>query len=185
MTGRIIDPGTDFERLEPYLPDFLEAALVEGQDSALLAAICLRETLAGWARGYAPKGSYLGRGDHGHGFGLFQIDNRGPYQHLPRECPEATPFLQARWACAVLADARDELRAFKEHPLYGVAIICAYNAGSPRVARALRAGQHPDAVTTAGPSKRPDYGSDVLRRRDKLRATYPERFPAYTGRWLA
>jgi hypothetical protein len=171
------DPGTDLERLEPYLTDFREAALLEGEDVALLAAMCLRETLAGWARGYEPTGSPHGRGDHGHGWGLFQFDDRGPYRRLPRECPEATPMLQARWACAALQDARRELvaalgPAFERNALFEVATVCCFNAGSPAVVRAIRAGRHPDHATTDGADadRKGDYGSDVLRRRDALRA---------------
>jgi hypothetical protein len=170
------DPGDMFLRLEPYLPDFAEAALMEGEDTALLAALCLRETHAGWAPGYVPKGCFTGRGDHGHGFGLFQIDDRGPYRHLPAECPEATPMLQARWACAVLEDARRELAAFRGHPLFERATLAAYNAGSPRVATALRAGLDPDSVTTGK-----NYGADVLHRRDRLRSRYPHAFPSVSG----
>jgi hypothetical protein len=171
------DPRDDLARLAPYLADLAEAALLEGEDTALLAAICLRETWAGWAPGYEPKGSHLGRGDHGHGFGLFQMDDRGPYGYLPRECPTATPFLQARWACAVLRDASRELRAHQGHPWFARAVLAAYNAGSPRVAKALVLGQDPDAVTTRGPSGHPDYGRDVLMRRDLLRRMHPDRFP--------
>jgi hypothetical protein len=72
----------------------------------------------------------------------------------------------------VLQDARRELAAFRDHPLYEVACLCAYNAGSPRVAKALRRNLSPDSVTTGG-----NYGSDVLRRRDLLRTNHPDRFP--------
>lgn len=178
------DPRDDLARLAPYLDDFCEAALLEGEDTALLAAICLRETHAGWARGYEPKGSPHGRGDHGHGFGLFQIDDRGPYRHLPTECPEASPFLQARWACHVLRDARRELGAalgpaFADSPLFEVATICCYNAGSPAVVRQIRRGRHPDHATADGPDTDHDgdYGSGVIDGRDALRRKYPDRFP--------
>lgn len=162
----------DFERLLPYLSDFAEAALMEGEDTALLCAVCIRETWAGWAPGYVPAGSPTGRGDHGHGFGLFQIDDRGPYAYLPKEAPSATAHLQARWACWVLRDMRNELSRFKRHPLYERAVVCAYNAGSPRVGRALEIGVDPDLCTTGG-----DYGTDVIATRQMLRAAYPERFP--------
>jgi hypothetical protein len=194
LTGRPrpVDPGNDFERIEPYLPDFAEAALLEDEDVALLAAICLRETWAGWAPGYAPKGSYLGRGDHGHGRMLFQFDDRGPWSHLPRECPEATPFLQARWACHVLDCNRKNLSDFAGHPLYERAVVAAYNAFSFPVAayaarrdrdpvrKALVLGHDPDHVTTPGGYHRPrrgDYGAHVLAIRDRLRAQHPDRFP--------
>lgn len=166
------DPGDDYLRLVPYLSEFAEAALIEGEDTALLAAICLRETWAGWAPGYEPKGESNGRGDRGHGFGLFQIDDRGPYAYLPREAPEASPGLQARWACQVLRDARADLTKFRTNALFERAVVCAYNAGSPRVARALEIHVDPDLCTTGG-----DYGTDVLARRQILRRDYPERFP--------
>jgi hypothetical protein len=178
------DPKDDLERLRPYLSDFAEAALLEGEDCALLCAIALRETHAGWAPGYkVPEGNprHLGYGDHGHGMGLFQIDDRGPYSYLPRECPEATPFLQARWACAVLADAREELKAYRGQPVFDVSVICAYNAGSPAVRRCLKAGKHPDHATADGPDadKAGDYGSSVLAIRDRLRREHPETFPPF------
>lgn len=168
------DPRDDLERLKPYLDDIHEACLLEGEDAALVCAIALRETHAGWAPGYKPKGSHIGWGDSGHGFGLFQIDDRGPYAYLPKEAPQATPFLQARWACHVLSDARSELGAWSALPVYEVAWICAYNAGSPAVKRQLRMGKHPDHATTGH-----DYGSDVLRRRDELRHKHPTVFPPF------
>lgn len=169
-----VDPKDDLERLRPYLDDIAEAALLEGEDCALLCAIALRETHAGWAPGYKPKGTHLGYGDAGHGMGLFQIDDRGPYGYLPREAPQATPYLQARWACWVLKDARDELAAFRALPVYEAAWIAAYNAGSPAVKRVLREKRHPDHATTGR-----DYGSDVLRRRDELRRKHPDLFPPF------
>lgn len=167
-----VDPRDDLLRLRPYLSDFAEAALLHQEDTALLCAIALRETWAGWAPGYQPKGSHLGKGDGGHGWGLFQMDDRGPYAKWPREAPEASPYLQARWACMVLTDARRELVRFAHHPRYLEACLCAYNAGSRRVAWALDRDQDPNAVTSGG-----DYGRDVLRRRDQLRARYPSTFP--------
>jgi hypothetical protein len=169
------DPKDDLERLRPYLSDFAEACLLEGEDTALVAAICLRETWAGWAPGYrVPPGQprHLGFGDNGHGAFLFQFDDRGPYSFLPKECPQATPFLQARWACQVLSDARAELSAFKDLPVFEAARVAAYNAGSPAVRRCLKAGKHPDHATAHG-----NYGSDVLARRDSLRHRYPAVFP--------
>jgi hypothetical protein len=118
----------------------------------------------------------------GKGFGrfLFQLDWCGRYGHLPRECPEATPFLQARWACGVLRDAREELKAYREHPLFERAVVARYNASFNAVRAGLDAGD-PDLFTTVGPSGRGDYGSDVLARRDRLRAADPARFPPPKG----
>ena len=174
------DPHDDLLRLAPYLGEFAEACLLEGQDTALLCAIALRETWAGWAPGYVPAGDPCGRGDGGHGFGLFQIDDRGPYQHWPREFPQASAHLQARWACQVLSDARRELAGWRTHPAIEEAILCAYNAGSPRVGRMLGQGLDPNAVTTGR-----DYGHDVLLRRDRLRFMYPGTFPTPTNGGVA
>lgn len=196
-TPQAIDPGDDFSRVEPYLPDFAEAALLEGEDTALLCAVALRETWCGWAPGYAPKGSYLGTGDRGHGRMLFQFDDRGPWFHLVRECPEATPMLQARWVCHILACNRANLSDFREHPLYERATLAAYNAFSfptnkyaarkdkDPIRRALVLGHDPDHVTSAGGFHRPrrgDYGAHVLSIRDQLRREYPDRFPLPHGR---
>lgn len=181
-----LDPRDDLLRLAPYLSDLAEAALLHGEDTALLCAIALRETWAGWAPGYQPRGSHLGHGDGGHGFGLFQMDDRGPYRRLPIECPDASAHLQARWACQVLDDARRELRRFHAHPRYLEAALCAYNAGSPRVAWQLDRGLDPNLVTTPGPRapldpatgrRQGDYGRDVLFLRTDLRRRYPATFP--------
>jgi hypothetical protein len=178
----VTDPRDDLRRLQPYLGEIHEAALAHGEDTALLAALCLRETLAGWAAGYKPKGDANGRGDGGHGRGLFQIDDRGPYKDLvPAPGVDWSPFQQAQAACIVLADAREQLAEFRALPVFEVATICRYNASLARVVAALRVGVHPDTVTTKGPSGRPDYGSDVLARRALLRAKYPTVFPPVTG----
>lgn len=126
------------------------------------------------------------RDERGWGRFLVQIDWVGPYGHLARECPAPEPFLQFRWGCWVLRDARKELlghlgQAFARDPLFEVAAICSYNAGSAAVARAIKAGRHPDLATTDGADedKDGDYGSDVMRRRDRLRTRYPDRFPPF------
>lgn len=166
------DPKSDLGRLRPWLPEFARAAEARGEDLALLCAICLRETWAGWAPGYVPRGSAEGRGDRGHGHGLMQIDDRGPYRkHLPQPGQPWPAFSQALTACTVLADARRELAAFSKHPLFPVAVVAAYNAGSPAVARALRKGRSPDAATAGG-----DYATWVLRKRAELLERHPEEF---------
>lgn len=193
----VIDPKDDLLRLLPFLPDISEAIIACGEagtdgrfdiDAAALGAIAIRETRACWARGYYPQGDPDGCGDDpdgelgpraAFGRGMFQIDTRGPYgKYIP---PKGTPwpvFDQAKVAIRALQDGRVELRAFREHPRYEQAIFCAYNAGSPRVARALREGRDPDLVTTDGadPDKVGDYGSDVIRIRESLYQRYPQRF---------
>lgn len=195
-----IDPGDELARLAPYLEDMAEACLAMGEghdrdglvlDVPLLAAVALRETKAGWGRGYYPQGDPNGFGDDAdgaagpapaYGRGIFQIDRRGPYRGLVPDDGDPWPvFDQALAALTALRDARHELRHWLGHQLYERAVVAAYNAGSPRVAKALRAGLDPDSVTTAGPTRRPDYGADVLARRAALRARYPDTFPPAGG----
>lgn len=57
------DPKDDILRLGPYIPAIRQAGALWMEDPALLAAIMLRETLAGWAPEYEPKGSTTGSGD--------------------------------------------------------------------------------------------------------------------------
>ena len=58
----------------PYAAVFLELFEKTGEAPELLAAIVERESYYGTARGYFPKGRG-GRGDNGHGHGLWQIDD--------------------------------------------------------------------------------------------------------------
>jgi hypothetical protein len=127
------------------------------EDWRLLAAVGLRETWLGRAPGYAPAGDPDGSGDGGHGRGFWQIDDRGPYKGLIHPAPWPV-VAQVIAACQVVHDARVELARFKSAPQYEQGVLCAYNAGSPAVARRLAAGQDPDLATTGT-----DYGSDVLR----------------------
>jgi hypothetical protein len=78
----------------------------------------------------------------------------------------------------VLKKAREELSAYRRHPLYERAVVCRYNSSG--VARAMASGRDPDAVTAKGSSGRRDYGSDVLGLRDGLRRLYPTTFPPFT-----
>lgn len=181
------DPGDDLLRLKPYLADISEALIAAGEgaeregmvlDVPLLAALTLRETVAGWGPGYSPKGDPRGTGDGGRGHGLFQIDAYGPFAHFIPARGQPWPVAdQAAAALAALRAGRHELRAFRSHPLFARAVAASYNAGSPKVAAALRAGKDPDSVTAKGPSKRPDYGSHVLSIRASLLTRYPSTFP--------
>jgi hypothetical protein len=63
-------PASVIPQVEPYLAAFAQGALAYAQQHgtrpervSLLAAICLRETHAGWAPGYRPRGSPTGTGD--------------------------------------------------------------------------------------------------------------------------
>lgn len=161
----------------PYVQDIALACLerTPHEDTALVVAIGLRETWLGTCVGYAPKGPG-GRGDGGHGRGLFQIDDRGPWRHLiPPDGVEWTPFQQAQAACTVLAGARAELADFRGALsvwAWDQAVAARYNAALENVRWALRNGLDPDRVTTGK-----DYGRDVLALRDGLRRTFPSTFP--------
>lgn len=63
-------PLTIVPQVGPYLAAFAQGALAYAQQRgtapervSLLAAICLRETHAGWAPGYKPRGALHGSGD--------------------------------------------------------------------------------------------------------------------------
>jgi hypothetical protein len=176
-----ISPKRALQVVEPFLDELFLAAGEAGEDVALLCAVMLRESIGGTI--LTPPGRN-GRGDGGHGRGLFQIDDRGPFRHLIPPDGEDWPVLvQARAACHVLATARVELAAFAALPIFERAVACRYNAKLENVVRELEllaAGKKrpdgrdpdPDLVTTGK-----DYGSDVLRLRDLVRAARPERFP--------
>lgn len=172
------DPRNDLLRLTPHLGTLEDVGLICKRDPALLAAVMLRETWAGWAPGYEPPGDHNGKGDHGHGRGLFQIDDRGPFKHLiPAPGVDWPVETQAYAACEVLEDAELKLRAhFPSLPAAALeeAMLCAYNAGVDRVGRQIQQGLDPNLVTTGR-----DYGRNVLARRAALRAKAPDRFPSY------
>lgn len=165
----------------PYVEDVALACLDRWphEDTALVVAIGLRETWLGTCVGYAPKGPN-GVGDGGHGRGLFQIDDRGPFAYLvPPAGADWPAYIQAQCACVVLARAREELADFRG-ALSGwgwdQAVAARYNAALENVRWALRNGLDPDRVTTGK-----DYGRDVLSLRDGLRRLYPTTFPPAAG----
>lgn len=174
----VLDPRLAEHLWRTYADDVALACAAVGDpaiDTPLVLAIGLRETWLGTCEGYEPKG-LMGRGDGGHGRGLFQIDDRGPWRHLIPEDGQPWPaFVQALAACRVLAQARADLAEFQSSPAYELAVICNYNASLENVRWALRNGRDPNAVTTGK-----DYGRDVQALRDGLRRLYPETFPLPT-----
>jgi hypothetical protein len=169
----------DLERLITLLPDIRAAVAAAGEgevrqgvliDASLVAGVWHRESGFGHAPGFVPEGDPCGTGDHGHGHGFGQIDDRGPYRGLIPLAGQPWPIeQQAASTIRVLQDARAELQAYREHARFERAVVAAYNAGSPAVVRCLRAGVDPDLCTASGPSRRPDYGFDVLVRAEILR----------------
>lgn len=181
------DPKDDIARLSPYLPDVRQAAAEEGVRFQVLCAVGLRETLFGWAPGYTPRGTHLGFGDRGYGFGLFQADLRTWEPALRGLIPGVdltTPLGQARLAARHLRSSFRLLRAiFPSLPeqLVFRASIAAYNARIGAVAGQLATGMDVDAVTTRGPSGMPDYSADVLKRAARLEQRDHVTFPPPAG----
>ena len=163
----------------PYVEDIALACLSFDPhiDTALIVAIGLRETWLGTCPGYVPKGPN-GVGDGGHGRGLFQIDDRGPFKTLiPPAGADWPVIVQAQSACKVVIDAQTILTAWRDNPLFERAVAACYNSGPSNVSWALRNGYDPDRVTTGK-----DYGRDVLMLRDGLRKMWPTRFPILPSR---
>jgi hypothetical protein len=184
--GRDTITPLELTRLLPYV------ALIRGAVHAigcrvitpwLLAAIAYRETHCGFAPGYSPKGSPFGLGDGGHGYGLWQLDDRWNLQRIARvkaarkaDGDEAALRLMAREALYVLiekyAHLIDERRP---RPLKGAearrAMIAAYNAGQGPVYSLIQAGQNPDSCTTGG-----NYSAWVLAKEAALQAAAPTLF---------
>jgi hypothetical protein len=158
-------PTSDAARVAPYAADIQRAAEEEGLAPALLAAVGLRETLLGWAPGYAPRGTHLGFGDLGHGWGLWQADDRSWKAWILS--PDAlTPLGQARKAASEIAANLRLLRlTFQGQPgdLLERASVAAYNARLGAVAAQIMSGRDVDAPTT-----QENYSADVYRRAEQL-----------------
>lgn len=180
-----LDPKDDLKRLEPYLADIRQAANEESISTAILSGICLRESLAGWV--LLPRGTHLGFGDRGYGWGLFQADLRTWEPALRGLIPGVdllTPLGQARLAARHLASSYRLLKLVSPllpEDLIRQASVAAYNARIGSVALQLLNGSDVDAVTTPGPSGHPDYSRDVLQRAERLRARAPDLFPTPAG----
>lgn len=155
--------------LPPHLAQwgahFVAAEVAYGVPSALLAAICDRESRGGDA--LYPKGPG-GKGDHGHAHGLMQIDYRYHRSFLDAVFDDGTPLWKDP-AFNVMYGAKLLARNAKALAFDWNGAIASYNCGLMRVQRVLAAlliGSSEeekiaalDKVTTGG-----DYISDVRRR---------------------
>jgi len=92
-------------------------------------------------------------GDHGHGRGIMQIDDRYHDEWLRLHSGGMHPATNIRKGASLLAGF-----LFHFHGDLQKA-IAAYNAGIHGVEHAVLAGEHPDSVTTGG-----NYSTDVLER---------------------
>ena len=105
-------------------------------------------------------------GDHGHGIGIWQRDNRAWARMATPRGPLASASGQAWYLMHPRRQAEDaagllalDYRRFRDWRT----AFAAYNAGAGAIARALINKTDPDKWTTGG-----DYGADVLARREAL-----------------
>ena len=141
---------TDLPRLQNYCADFIAVGLRHSLPPALLAAIASRESRGG-------KVLENGWGDHGHAFGLMQVDKRW---HSPAGGPYSREHIDQ--AAGILKDCVKTVT--QKHPTWlaeqllrgGVA---AYNFGASNV----KTISGMDVGTTGG-----DYSNDVWARAQAL-----------------
>jgi soluble lytic murein transglycosylase-like protein len=135
------------------------AAVQTGLAPELIAAVMDRESLGGLA--LLPQGP-TGTGDHGHGRGLMQIDDRA----FPDFCAEPAqwqvPGPNTAFGARILAR---NLQAFEGDVPCAVA---AYNAGVHRVQRLLLMHPRPSIEQLDLLTTNHNYVSDVLSRIHKL-----------------
>lgn len=149
------------EHARPLAEYLLCAADAHHVSPFVFAAICDRESRFGKVL------DKDGTGDHGHGRGLCQIDDRA-HGDWVRVHQWRDPLTNLGKGAAVLAEAIAffSLRVNRQgdpRPLAGEALmsaaLAAYNAGCGRVLAALKANCPADSVTTGR-----DYSAWVLRR---------------------
>lgn len=129
-----------------YARAIADAANEHGINPWILAGVIDRES------GFGRWLDKDGKGDGGNGHGLAQIDI-GTWSAWLKSNDWRDPTTNIRKGAEILAA---ELKTFGGDYTKALA---AYNAGPKRVQAAVKAGRHPDSVTTGG-----DYATDVLRR---------------------
>ncbi len=146
---------TDLSRLKKYSADFEAVGKKYGFPPALLAAIASRES-----RGGAALDS-RGFGDHGHGFGLMQVDDR-------TAAPKGGPYSREHidHGASILKGKLDEVK--RAHPGWSPEMqlkgaVAAYNVGAGNVR--TQAGM--DKGTTGN-----DYSNDVWERAKALAPSF-------------
>ncbi|GEL75525.1 transglycosylase SLT domain-containing protein [Myxococcus virescens] len=143
-------------------------------DPLLVYAVMDRESLGGDA--LTPKGP-SGTGDHGHGRGLMQVDDRAHKGFVSAVDDLGRPLWQdpsvnVLYGCRLLRRNLDSLDG------YMAGALAAYNAGLGRVRSAL-ARLPPDATDAQrlaavdGVTTGRDYASNVLSRRERFAGSAP------------
>lgn len=165
-------------RALPYAADLLKVAGEEDFDPLLLVAIMDRESLCGTA-GELDQPGPGGKGDHGHGRGLMQLDDRVHGGTLHKDVIADGRWAEPYWnlKTAVVDHLKPDLAFFARHGLEGDAqlraAVAAYNTGAGNVFKSIRAGVDVDA-TTAGHN----YSADVLSRYAVLAQRYRQAAPS-------
>ena len=144
-----------------YHPIIVATAAAHGHRLEVMAGILMRETEGGLSR-YLDKKGPEGRGDFGHGHGLFQIDDRS----FPEFCASEDwkdPLKNAMMAGSVLNQKRIALKVLSRQKGLVIAdperaSIAAYNCGEGNVIKVLSEQRDVDAKTAHG-----NYSADVLR----------------------
>lgn len=167
-------------RLLRWLPTVEPIAALYRLDPLLVLSVMDRESLGGDA--LTPKGP-SGTGDHGHGRGLMQVDDRAHKGFVAAVDDLGRPLWQdpavnVLYGCRLLRRLIDSLDG------YEAGALAAYNAGLGRVRSVLArvpvdaTDEHRlvmvDSVTTGQ-----DYARDVLSRRERFAGTTPT--PAASG----
>lgn len=124
------------QRAAVYWSSFWETGARHEVDPLLLAAICDAESECGRSRQLDVEGPW-GKGDHGHGHGLMQIDDRTHAVFLARKADNGAPLWSVPWANIEYATAYCLMPGFRAFPSNAVAAIACYNAGVYRVKQAF------------------------------------------------
>ena len=132
----------NFVKAEGWLPFFAAASIKENIPLEILLAVASRETNC--------KNLI---GDHGHGHGICQIDDRWHKDFLDKHNNGLDPESNINYAATLLAS---NLRSSKGDLFMAVA---GYNAGLGNVRKAINQGHSAEFYTTGK-----DYASDVLNR---------------------
>ncbi len=146
------------QELQKYMPILRKASEAYNIDLSILAGILSRESHVGLA--LSPPGPH-GTGDHGHGRGLVQVDDRW-HSHFTDTPEWKDPRANIYYGVKLLRDFMDYLQ--RKTSLQGRdllrAAIASYNAGPGSIMRRhIQGGEPVDASTTGG-----NYSKDVLSR---------------------
>ncbi|MCB0711666.1 MAG: peptidoglycan-binding protein [Ignavibacteriae bacterium] len=143
---------------ENYLPFVEEAAKRAGVPPSVICGIGSRESEWGLSTALDKRGPG-GKGDHGHGRGLMQIDDR--YHAFARTGKWDNAEANILYAAKVLISSRAYIakRYTLDDKTLLRATLAAYNCGPGNVAKALAKGRDIDFYTTGR-----DYGANVLDR---------------------